>query len=158
MSALVTLLATLCFAYAAGIFTVLSMIEKPIWPLLQDPADEHVRTATVRRIHAQLRELLPLLPPTMKTVMGAGAVLLATQAWLQAFDGITIATLAVFVLGMLYILRRLQPRIRAVAALDSAGDATQLRIATGELAALHRAGLAVAASVLALQIALVATI
>jgi hypothetical protein len=40
MPDLVTLLATACFTFAAGIFTVLSLVEKPVWSLMRDPKSQ----------------------------------------------------------------------------------------------------------------------
>ena len=54
MTDLVTLLATACFTFAAGIFTVLSLVEKPVWSLMRDPMSPLAEDRIVRDIHAQL--------------------------------------------------------------------------------------------------------
>jgi hypothetical protein len=70
MPDLVTLLATACFTFAAGIFTVLSLVEKPVWSLMRDPKSQRADDRMVRDIHAQLRRVIHLLPPTMMVTMG----------------------------------------------------------------------------------------
>lgn len=142
----------MCFAFAAGIFTVLSLIERPVWPLMHDPHSPGVADETVRPVHAQLKRLITLLPPTMKTTMAGGAGLLTLQAWLRGFDGAGLFVLAVFAIGISYLLVHLQARIRAVAGTPSDGDIAAVRQGTGQLAALHHAGLATAIAVLIAEI------
>jgi hypothetical protein len=58
------------FTFAAGIFTVLSLVEKPVWSLMRDPMSQRADDRMVRDIHAQLRRVIHLLPPTMMVTMG----------------------------------------------------------------------------------------
>jgi hypothetical protein len=152
MHDLVTLLATACFTFAAGIFTVLSMVEKPVWSLMRDPNSPRADDRIVRDIHAQLRRVIHLLPPIMMTTMAGGAVLLGLQAWRAGFDLVSLLILLHFGLCMAYLLSILRARIRAVDLTPSDGAIGPVRMGLGQLAALHHIGLFTAASVTVLQI------
>ncbi len=152
MLALVQIAVSMCFAFAAGIFTVLSLVEKPVWPLMRDAQGSGVADEMVRTVHAQLKRLITLLPPAMKTTMASGAVLLGLQGWLRGWDGASLFVLAVFAIGIGYLLVHLQKRIRAVADIPSDGDIAAVRKGTGELAALHHAGLSTAVAVLIAEV------
>ncbi len=149
---LVTLLATACFTFGAGIFTVLSFVEKPIWRLMRDPMSTRVDDWIVRDIHAQLRRVIHLLPPTMMTTMAAGAVLLMLQAWLAGFSLGSVIILAHFTICLGYLLSILGQRIRAVDLTPSDSEIGTVRTGLGELAALHHVGLFTAASLALMQI------
>jgi hypothetical protein len=157
MSALVTLLATACFTFAAGIFTVLSLVEKPVWSLMRDPMSPRADDRIVRDIHAQLRRVIHLLPPTMMTTMAGGAVLLLLQAWLAGFDWFSLVILLHFVLCLAYLLSILGRRIRAVDLTPSDSAIGPVRTGLGQLAALHHVGLFTAVSLTVLQVVFVLT-
>lgn len=152
MPDLVTLLATACFTFAAGIFTVLSLVEKPVWSLMRNPMSTRADDGMVRDIHAQLRRVIHLLPPTMMVTMGSGAVLLAAQGWLAGFDRLSSLILLHFGLCMAYLLSILGKRIRAVDLVPSESAIGPVRTGLGQLAALHHVGLFTAASLALLQI------
>lgn len=152
MPDLVNLLATACFTFAAGIFTVLSLVEKPVWSLMRDPMSRRADDRMVRDIHAQLRRVIHLLPPTMMVTMGSGAVLLVLQAWLAGFGWFSLVILLHFGLCMSYMLSILGTRIHAVDLTPSDSAIGPVRTGLGQLAALHHVGLFTAASVAVLQV------
>ena len=152
MATLVTPLAAICFAFAAGVFTVLSFIEKPVWSLMRDPSSDRASDHDTRLIHAELRRVIRLLPPTMKTTMSLASLLIVAQSWLRGFDWVSLTVLGVFVALMAYLLFHLESRIRAVADTPSEGEIGAVRTGVGELAALHHAGLATAVIMLSLQL------
>ncbi|MEO1207545.1 MAG: hypothetical protein AAFV45_14555 [Pseudomonadota bacterium] len=155
MDIVVTAVAAICFAFAAGIFTVLSYIEKPVWSLMRDPTSTAASDDTARLIHGELNRVIRLLPPTMKTTMATATVLLLTQAWLRDFDWLSLGAMAVFAAFMTYLLFHLEARIKAVAEVPSDGSITAVRDGLGKLAALHHVGLAMAVTMLALQLTLI---
>ncbi|MBB3060286.1 hypothetical protein [Microbulbifer rhizosphaerae] len=158
MTEISTTLATICFAFATGIFTVLSLIEKPVWSLIHNPSSKNADDNIVRLVHAQLNRLIHLLPPTMKATMGGGAIFLTIQGWQRGFDWPSNLVLAVFILCIVYIISHLEKRIRAVADTRSdTDDIHKIRIGLGELAALHHIGLATTASLTILQILVLVT-
>lgn len=154
MTPLISTLAGVLFAFAAGIFTVLSLIERPTWALMRDPSTTGVADAVVRSIHGQLRRLIRLLPPTMKVTMSSGAILLLVQSGLRGFDPASLAVFAVFLLGMGYILPRLERRIRIVENCPSDGDIGVVRSGVGGLAVLHHVGLTTSGLLAIAQVAL----
>jgi hypothetical protein len=149
----VTVLATACFTFAAGIFTVLSLVEKPVWSLMRDPMSQRADDGIVRNIHAQLRRVIHLLPPTMMVTMASGAALIVVHAGLSGFDWIAVVILVHFTLCLTYLLSILNRRIHAVDLTPSDSAIGPVRTGLGRLAALHHVGLFTACSLALLQIA-----
>ena len=65
--------------FATGIFTVLSLIEKPTWALMRFRSAPSVSDDEARAVHAILKRVIHLLPPTMITTMAGVSVLIAGQ-------------------------------------------------------------------------------
>lgn len=141
----------LFFAFATGFFVVLSYIEKPIWLLMFDPTSSDVGDDDARLVHAELKRIITLAPPTMITVMGSGTVFTLIQAGPRNFDRAALTMLAFLVLSLGYILAHLGSRIRAVVDVPSEGEIDDVRRGLGRLAALHHIGLATAAGLTLLQ-------
>jgi len=76
--------------FGTGIFTVLSLIEKPAWWLMHDPRSERVSDDDVRAIHAILKRVIHMLPPTMITTMTTVSVLVVFQLFQAEFSRATI--------------------------------------------------------------------
>lgn len=81
MSSLIPSLIILCFAFATGFFVVLSYIEQPVWPLMCNTESATVTDADARLVHAELKRIIKLAPPTMMTAVGSGTLLSLVQAW-----------------------------------------------------------------------------
>lgn len=152
---LMPLLIQTCFTFAVGIFTTLSLLERPVWRLMRRPMDESVPDAVARTIHADLQRLIPLLPPTMVTAMTLGAVLLVVQAWQRGFDLPSTVILVVFTVAQSYLFVELKPRIDGVRNVPADGLISPVRTGLGRLAALHHGGLATTASVALMQLVLI---
>jgi len=152
MTNLVPTLVVLFFAFATGFFMVLSYIEKPVWPLMFNTASADVGDQDVRLVHAELKRIIKLAPPTMMTVMGSGTLFTIIQAWQRNFDWATLTVLAFLILGMSYIIFNLGTRIKAVVNVSSDGDISDVRQGLGRLAALHHIGLATAGGLTLLQL------
>jgi hypothetical protein len=152
---LISALTTVCFALASGIFLTLSYIEKPIWPLMSQPENSEVSDQNARVIHAELKRVIKLLPPTMMTVMGTGTLLTVIQAWKRNFDLASVTTLVFLIIGLGYILTQLFDRIHAVENTPSDGEIVTVRTGLGRLAAIHHVGLFTASSLCLMQLVLV---
>lgn len=152
MTSLVMALAMACFAFASGIFLTLSYIEKAVWILMREPLSRGVNDDEVRLVHAQLKRVIHLLPPTMKTAMATGTSLLLLQAWLLEFSGPTLLVLAFLILGLGYLLPKLPARIEAVQYAESEGEIEIVRRGLSRLAVLHHLGLFLALGIVVLQV------
>lgn len=151
----VSALATACFAFATGIFVALSFVEKPVWPLMLKPSNPKVKDEDSRLIHAALKRVIHLLPPTMIATMGGGTVLVVIQAWMLGFNWQATTTLVLLALTLGYAVSQLGGRIQAVETVSSDGDIAAVRTGLGRLAALHHIGLAIALGMVVLQLLLV---
>lgn len=141
MTTLITIISTGLLLYACGIFTVLSLVEKPVWPLMTRADNKAVSDDTARLIHAALKRVIHLLPPTMITTMSSILALLVVNIWLTDFSIRTIIVLGVFVALMTPVVLMLKKRIDAVDSVRSDGDIASVRTGLGKLAALHHMGL-----------------
>ena len=137
-----TLFALVLFAFATGIFAVLSALEKPIYPTMWDH-DAPVPEGEVRRIHAALKRFIHILPPTMMTTMAAAALMLLWQLAARGFDASGWLLLATFLVLQGAISPTLLRRIAAVKAQASDAPLPDVRRDTGRLAAVHHMGMAV---------------
>ena len=146
----------LFFSFAAGFFAVLSYIEKPVWPLMFDAKSNTVIDSDARLIHAELKRIIELAPPTMMTVVGSGTICILLQVWLQDFSRDSLIVLTFFVLCQGYILTQLFGRIEAVKQTPSDGSIGVVRSGLGQLAAIHHIGLATVAGLTLLELMLFA--
>ncbi|MEO1441930.1 MAG: hypothetical protein AAFV33_16150 [Chloroflexota bacterium] len=142
-------------AFACGIFIVLSLVEKPVWRLMWNPQAEKIPDDTARVIHAALKRVIHLLPPTMITTMSSVLLLLVAQTWLADFSWSTLAVLIVFVGAMAGVVARLKKRIDDVDSVPSDGEIGMVRVGLGALARLHHQGLLAVTITLITQYALV---
>lgn len=140
-----------CFSFATGIFTVLSFVEKPVWSLMLDPHSKTASDEIVRTIHAQLKRVIHLLPPTMMVTMLGGGLSIFLQAYIRQFDLSSIAIFGVYVACLSYLLTFLKSRIDGVDKFSSEGEINTVRIGLGKLAAIHHVGLFTALSLVILQ-------
>ncbi len=146
----------LFFSFATGFFAVLSYIEKPVWPLMFDAQSSAVIDSDARLIHAELKRIIELAPPTMMTVVGSGTICILLQAWLQGFNRDSLVVLAFFAICQGYILTQLFSRIEAVKQTSSDVSISAVRTGLGKLAAIHHLGLATVASLTLLELMLFA--
>lgn len=145
-------LALVLFAFATGIFAVLSALEKPIWPVMWNhdaPASED----DVRRIHRALRNFIHILPPTMMTTMALACAMLIWQLVARDFAPAAWALLAVFLALQGAITPTLLRRIAAVKERPSDGPLRDVRRDAARLAAVHHMGMGVTATMIVLLLA-----
>lgn len=134
--------------FGTGIFTVLSLIEKPVWRLMRDARSVDVADSEARAVHAILKRVIHLLPPTMITAMGASSILMSAMLIQSGFDLQSVMLAAVFFVQLALIVARLFRDIAGVENVDSQGDIDAVRDGLGALALLHHRGLLMTASTL----------
>ncbi|MEE8601672.1 hypothetical protein [Euzebya tangerina] len=153
MDRLLPLLSAL-LGLGTGIFVVLSLIEKPVWRLMWQPRSGRVSDDEARTVHAILKRVIHLLPPTMMTTMGAASLLMIL---LLVQTGVTLASVslaALFFIQLALIVARLFRDIRGVDEVPSDGEASEVRSGLGRLALLHHRGLLMTSTTLLAVIAL----
>lgn len=142
---LVAALALGCLLFSAGVFSTLSFLEKPVWSLMRDPVSPKASDADSRMIHAELRRVIDLLPPTMIVAQASAFVLIVAHTWLRGFDPLSLTIIAVYVALQGWLVSQLRPRIEAVKGVPSeTGEIGAVREGLGRLAVIHHIGLAMA--------------
>ncbi|MFQ6549379.1 hypothetical protein AADZ90_015595 [Aestuariibius sp. 2305UL40-4] len=137
-----------------GIFVVLSLIEKPVWRLMWAPHSAHVGDDEARKVHAILKRVIHLLPPTMMTTMGTATLLVIVLLVQTGFSTASIALATLFFLQLGLIVARLFKDIRGVDTVSSDGDVVAVRDGLGALTLLHHRGLLMTLSTLVAVLAL----
>lgn len=131
-----------------GVFVVLSLIEKPVWHLMWAPRSTRVSDEEARKVHAILKRVIHLLPPTMMTTMGTASVLMIVLLLQAGLSGAAIAVACLFFIQLALIVARLFKDIRGVDRVSSEGDAAAVRDGLGALTLLHHRGLLMTLSTL----------
>ncbi|GFE63878.1 hypothetical protein [Litoreibacter roseus] len=124
-----------------GIFVVLSLIEKPVWRLMWAPDSTQVGDDEARKVHAILKRVIHLLPPTMMTTMGTATLLVIVLLVKAGFSATAIAVATLFFVQLGLIVARLFKDIRNVDTVPSDGDLVAVRNGLGALTLLHHRGL-----------------
>ena len=127
--------------FATGIFTVLSLVEKPVWRLMRLPHSTSVSDETARTIHQALKRVIHLLPPTMITTMLSVSILLGFNLVSSNFEMPYVIVSAVFFVQFIFVASLLKKRINDVDNTPSNGEISAVRTGLGALARLHHQGL-----------------
>lgn len=147
-----TFLALVLFAFATGIFAVLSALEKPVYATMWDYGAP-VPDGEVRRVHAALKTFIHILPPTMMTTMTLAAAMLVWQLVARGLDLWGWILIGVFVAMQGAITPTLLRRIEAVKSEPSDGPIDRVRSGTGRLAAVHHMGMTITVTMTVLLLA-----
>jgi hypothetical protein len=143
----------LFLGYATGIFYVLSMIEKPIWKYMYTskifPSED-----LMRQIHAQLKRVITLLPPTMATAMFSSLGLIIYQ-YVSLKTTSSLILLIFFVVQLLRLVVLLKGRIAGVQNITSDEEYPILNKGVIKLAQLHHEGMLMTVTSFLLQICVV---
>ncbi len=148
MTDLILILMAGLLGLGTGIFTVLSLIEKPVWRLMWAPRSSRVSDEEARTVHAVLKRVIHLLPPTMMTAMGSVSALMIIFLVLTGFSAVSLGLAAVFFVQLLLIVLRLFKDIRGVDEVPSDGELPLVRDGLGALTLLHHRGLLMTVSTL----------
>lgn len=144
---ILTLIAGL-LGLGTGVFVVLSLIEKPAWRLMWAPRSERVSDDEARTVHAILKRVIHLLPPTMMTTMTGVTILMVVLLVLSGFSPASLVLAVLFFAQLALIVSRLFRDIRGVDEVASQGDPGEVRDGLGALTLLHHRGLSMTASTL----------
>jgi len=137
--------------FGTGIFTVLSLIEKPTYRLMFNYGSAKVTDQEARTVHAILKRVIHMLPPTMITAMTGVSVLVALQAYQTGWEREPVIVAVVFFVQLAVVLSVLFPAIKGVDSVPSDGDIVMVRSGLGTLARVHHQGLCMTAFTLAAQ-------
>ncbi|MFN3227705.1 MAG: hypothetical protein ACE360_15820 [Hyphomicrobiales bacterium] len=132
----------------SGIFVVLSLMEKPVWRLMWASRSTQVADDDARAVHAMLKRVIHLLPPTMMTTMATASILMIVLLVQSGWSLAALAVAALFFGQLVLIVARLFRDIRGVDEVPSNGDLARVRDGLGALALLHHRGLLMTASTL----------
>ncbi len=157
MNALTPSLIVAIFSFGTAIFYALSCIE---WSTLRLALNQHTQTvknADVRFVHAALKRLIPLLPPSNGFVILFGTAALIYQCFLRGWDGPSILILTFYwlVTGYLITFGRIAAAVMDVRKTDSQGDIGDVRRGVSRLIVRHHIGLSANLGVVGLEFALV---
>lgn len=140
---LVASLALGSFLYSAGVFSTLSFIEKPVWPLMRGAGSPRASDGDSRLIHAELNRVIDLLPPTMMIAQASAFVLIMLHAWLRGFDALSLLILAIYAVMQGWLVSRLGRTIKAAKDVPSeTGEIGAVRSTLRGLLIIHHGGLA----------------
>jgi hypothetical protein len=131
------------FTFGFSIFYALSCIEIRTWPLMRRVDHPKVADADTRFVHAALKRLTPLLPPSNGLVIIAGTTLLVMQAIGDQWSLVTTVPLVGYWVSMLsiIIIGRNPAVVRDIRAHDSQGDITLVRLDVRRVSIQHHAAL-----------------
>ena len=142
-SVVVAALALGCFMFSAGVFSTLSFIEKPVWSLMRDVRSPSASDADSRLVHAELRRVIDLLPPTMMVAQASAFGLVLLHAWVRGFDALSLLIVVVYLVMQGWLVWRLKPVITAAKAVGSdVGEIGAVRATLRGLLVIHHGGLA----------------
>ncbi len=125
----------------SGIFIVLSLIEKPVWRLMWAPRSAHVSDEEARKVHAVLKRVIHLLPPTMMTTMATTSILMILLLIQTGLSAAAWTAVGLFFVQLILIVARLFKDIRGVDQVPSDGEVGAVRDGLGALTLLHHRGL-----------------
>jgi len=137
--------------FGTGIFTVLSLIEKPTYALMRNRGAASVSDDEARAVHAILKRVIHLLPPTMITTMTVVSVLIGVQLYRSDFATPATVVAVVFFVQLITVVIPLFPAIRGVDGVPSDGRIREVRDGLGTLARVHHQGLAMTSTTLFAQ-------
>lgn len=146
-------LAAALLGLGTGIFVVLSLLERPVWPLMRSPASPRVSDGEARAVHAVLKRVIRMLPPTMMTTMAAVSALLVALVVATGASAGMLGVAGLFFVQLVLIATRLRRDIRGVEEVPSDGDAVRVRSGLATLAILHHRGLLMTGSTLSALLA-----
>lgn len=146
------------FTFGATIFYVLLAIERRVWAgSLTFGSDARGKDGDVRFVHAVLKHLIPVLPPSNGLVVVGGLAAILWQCFLREWDERSLIILGYYLALQLYIVffGRVAAAVRDVWKTPSDADATAVRRGVWNLIRQHRNGFIHATGLIVLELALV---
>lgn len=119
---------------------------------MTDSRSAAVSDSDARAVHAILKRVIHLLPPTMMTAMGTVALLVTYQLYATGLSFGAVAVAVVFFSQLVFVVSRLKRDIDGVDSVSSDADIEMVRDGLSALALLHHRGLLMTASTLIIQL------
>lgn len=131
------------FTFGFSIFYALSCIEIRTWSLMRRVDHPRVSNQDARFVHASLKRLTPLLPPSNGLVIVVGTTLLVMQAISDGWSPVATIPLVGYWISMLSIIviGRNPAVVRDIRAHDSDGDIGAVRLDVRRVSIQHHAAL-----------------
>ena len=145
------------FSFGGAIFYTLSCIERSVLRLGLNHQDQRVKEEDARFVHAALKRLIPLLPPSNGFVILFGTVAMVYQAGLRNWDWQSVVVMAFYWLFMGYLitLGNIAGAVRDVRETSSDADIDAVRCGVGRLVVRHHLGLVATLGTAVLELAFV---
>lgn len=141
--------------FAAGIFSALSLLERPVWRVMLDPATRRVGDDEARAVHAILKRVIRPLSPIMAGTVSAVTALVVLQVVTTNGADAALIVAGIFFVQFALVFRRPFRAVRRVDTTPSDDYPWRVREGLAALARVHHQGLAMMATTLVAQWTLV---
>lgn len=145
------------YSFGGAIFYALSCIERSVLKLGLDQQAKEVDDEDVRFVHAALKRLIPLLPPSNGFVILFGTAAMVYQGFARGWDRASVAVLAFYwaLMGYLITFGKIGAAVADVRETSSDGDIQDVRRGVSSLIVRHHIGLVANLGTVILQFLLV---
>jgi hypothetical protein len=147
------------FSFGGAIFYALSCIERSVLKLGLNQHSQEVDEKDIRFVHASLKRLIPLLPPSNGVVIVFGTGAMVYQGFTRNWDRASIAVLAFYwsVMGYLISFGKIAAAVKDVRAISSDSSIEDVRRGVARLIVRHHIGLIANLGAVMLEFILMAT-
>lgn len=145
------------YSFGGAIFYALSCIERSVLKLGLDERSEEVDDTDVRFVHASLKRLIPLLPPSNGFVIFFGTAAMIYQGFKRSWDRPSVAVIAFYwsLMGYLVTLGKIGAAVKDVQETSSDAEIEDVRRGVSRLVVRHHLGLVANLGVVVLEFVLV---
>ena len=146
-------------SFGGAIFYALSCIERSVLKLGLNHHSQEVDEKDIRFVHASLKRLIPLLPPSNGVVIVFGTGAMVYQGFTRNWDRASIAVLAFYwsVMGYLISFGKIAAAVKDVRAISSDSSIEDVRRGVARLIVRHHIGLIANLGAVMLEFILMAT-
>lgn len=137
--------------FAAGIFTAPSLLERPVWRVMLDPASERVNDDEARAVHAILKRITNPLSPIMTGTVSTVTALVVVQVVTTNGANAALIVGGVFFVQFAFVLCPPFSAVRRVDMTPSDDFSWRVREGVAALAREHHQALAMMATTLVAQ-------
>ena len=145
------------YSFGGAIFYALSCIERSVLKLGLDEQTQAVDDEDVRFVHAALKRLIPLLPPSNGFVILFGTAAMLYQGFARKWDRASVAVLAFYwaIMGYLITFGKIGAAVADVRETSSDGKIQDVKRGVSRLIVRHHIGLVANLGTVILQFVLV---
>lgn len=137
--------------FAAGIFAALSVVERPVWRVMLDPASKRVSDDSARAVHAILKRVIHPLSPIMTGTVSTVTALVVVQVVTTSGADAALIVAGVFFVQFAFVFRRPFGAVRRVVTTPSDDYPWRVREGLAALAREHHLAFAMMATTLVAQ-------